>query len=95
MKQKRYWLRGGIVLLVLYSVVGIISFALLEHCSSTAVGLDGFSCLKYSIPLVIATGPIFEILNDFLPLSIIIVFNATIWTSLGIFLGWLYSKTQK
>ena len=88
-KQKRYWLRFGIALVFAYVVIGAISFVLLMNCT------DGFNCLKYSIPLIIATGPVFERINDFLPSGVILLINAIIWFLIGSFIGWVYGKMKK
>lgn len=77
-----------------YIAIGAISYILLMECSAHTSGLDGFGCLKYSIPLIIATAPLFERINDFLPVSIILLLNAIIWFVAGSIIGWIYGKIK-
>lgn len=92
--NKKYWLRTGLVCFGLYIVVGVVSYILLQNCWVKVSGLEGFNCLKYGIPLIIATAPVFEKLNDFLPNSVIFVINGAIWFVAGTFLGWMYEKIK-
>ena len=85
---------GGMALVVVYVLVGLISYALFVNCFAQTPDLDGFSCLKYLIPLFIATGPGFEVLNDFLPNSAIFLINAIIWFAVGTIVGFIYGKIK-
>jgi len=92
--NKKYWLRFGIVLAIAYIIIGAVSYGMLTYCSANTPGLDGFGCLKYSIPLIIATGPVFETINDFLPNSIIFLINGIIWFLVGSVIGLIYGNIK-
>jgi hypothetical protein len=93
--DKKYWLRFGLILLIAYIVIGAISYVLIIECSAHTSGLDGFGCLKYSIPLIIATAPFFERINDFFPNGIIFLLNAAVWFLVGSIIGWIYGKLKR
>jgi hypothetical protein len=93
-RNKIYWLRFEVTLVITYVVIGAISYALFMNCSANTPGPDGFGCLKYSIPLIIATAPIFETLNEFLPNSVIFIINALIWFLVGSIIGLIYGKIK-
>ena len=78
--------------MIVYVVVGAISYALFMNCSANTSGLDSLNCIKYSIPLVIATAPVYERMNDFLPNGAIFLINAIIWFIGGSIIGLLYGK---
>lgn len=80
--------------MIVYVVVGAISYTLFMNCSANTSGLDSLNCIKYSIPLVIATAPVYERMNDFLLNGAIFLINAIIWFLVGSVIGLIYGKVK-
>lgn len=86
-KNKRYWLRGGLLMVVVYIIltVGLIPFGKETNC---------FLCIDYwmypSMPIVLLISSLFE--NHVINVLQLILFCIALYFLIGIVLGWLYGK---
>jgi hypothetical protein len=81
--QKRYWLRGGIIISVLYLVLAVAAI-FGSHPNAAAVNsINMISPAQYFIP--------YNILGN-MPLVFFIGFF--FWFVIGVVLGWLYGKIK-
>ena len=95
MKNKRYWLRFGVIFLIVYVLICTIFYILVTHCN------HGY-CFEYLVPLVVLAFPA-GIFVDMLhlnvsgdaSLAVTYAINAVIWFLIWSIIGFLYGKFKK
>jgi len=99
MKQKRYWLRGAIVLVGVHTVV-FFGFILIFNPD----GLGFIPLVLMGLPLSLIQEPLINLFPVSVfrffdhsttgVLAITFVINTIQWFSVGVFLGWIYGKIK-
>ena len=97
-KEWPMWVKGGIILFCLSSILGILDFSCLIHKS-------GFECIPFEIPTLI-TSPFRGIFlsityhttsNSLVQLSqfLVILTSVLLWTIVGAVVGWIVGKVKE
>ena len=87
---KRYWLRVGIVLSSIFTILNII---LLISVWRNQDG--GLIFAVFNFPVVFLIDFIEEIFNfSFIVYPIVIILTAFVWFLIGAIIGWLYGKIK-
>jgi len=90
MKQKRYWLRGGVTGLGIFIVFSILSLLI-----DKIFGPGDYGITLNEILVYFPFGYIYESLtNKIFPMLLIFVINLLIFSAVGVLIGWLYGKIK-
>ncbi len=96
---KKYWLRGGISLFVLTSILGLLNY----RCFTYNLGLSSFKCIPFELQNIVARPFQGLIISQNFPISnaeivlvqtLIVILSIILWTFIGMFIGWIYGKIK-
>ncbi|OHA24032.1 MAG: hypothetical protein A3B11_01575 [Candidatus Taylorbacteria bacterium RIFCSPLOWO2_01_FULL_44_26] len=91
MKQKRYWLRGGVIFLSIYALLQIISMLTELNNGSVAIIFYIINSPTWSVLSLFVNQNTYTALHSFF---VIIPFSAVLYFIVGSILGWIYGKIK-